>query len=179
MPGSGKGTCTDYLHDTYSWPVVHFGNAMYDELVRQGYDRVKDENWFRKKLRDDHGPAVLAMLVSKKADEYIAGGNKTVVLDGLYSWTEYKYLRDRYSDNLMVIAVAAPRQLRYERILKRRDSHRKYTSVEQIIEREITEIETIEKGGPIAYADYTLVNDTTPETLTNKLDTILKSENTL
>ena len=179
MPGSGKGTCTDYMGEAYRWPVIHFGNAMYDELVKQGYDRVKDENWFRKKLRDDHGPAVLAMLVSNQADEYAANGEKVIVLDGLYSWTEYKYLHSRYGDNLTVIAVTAPRKLRYERILKRQDSYRKYTSVDQIIEREITEIENIEKGGPIAYADYTIVNDSTPEDMKNKLESILKTEDIL
>jgi dephospho-CoA kinase len=179
MPGSGKGTCTDYLSEAHSWPVIHFGNAMYDELLKQGYDSVKDENWFRKKLRDDHGPAVLAMLVSNQADERAAQGEKVIVLDGLYSWTEYKYMHGHYGDNLTVIAVAAPRKLRYERILTRQDSHRKYSGVEQIVEREIAEIENIEKGGPIAYADFTIVNDGAPEDMTNKLDGILKSEGIL
>jgi len=159
MPGSGKGTCTDHISEKYNLPLVHFGDMMYEEVQRRGLDNVKDEKFVREDMRAKEGPAVIAKMVAKKAEGYIANGAHAIVLDGLYSWSEYKYLRDKFGEGLIVIAVAAPRQTRYERVLARTDGHRKYTSAEQVETREIDEIEHLEKGGPIAFADYTLVND--------------------
>lgn len=174
MPGAGKGTCTDYLAKKYDWPVVHFGNMFYAELQRRGLDNVKDENWFRAKLREEEGPAVLAKLVAVEIQRQIEQGQKIVVLDGLYTWTEYKYLHEKFAEDLIVIAVAAPRKLRYQRILNRDDAHRKYRDEKQIWDRDVSEIEKIEKGGPIANADYTLVNDSSQEKLLKDLDKVLE-----
>jgi len=173
MPGSGKGTCTDYLHEKYGWPIVHFGHMFYEEMQRRGLDNVKDENWFRPKLREEQGPDVLAKLAAAKAEALAKDDQTRIVFDGLYTWGEYTYLRQKFGDSLLVIAVTAPRQERYRRILSRHDEHRKYTSAEQIQAREITEIEEIDKGGPIAIADYTLTNDTEPTHMTTRLDAIL------
>ena len=175
MPGSGKGTCTDYLAEKYNYPVVHFGNMVYEEVQRRGLDNVRDEKFVREDMRTQDGSAVLAKHAANKADEYLAAGNESVVFDGLYSWSEFKYLSEKYGNNLLVVAVTAPRQERYERILTRQDSHRKYTSLDQIKERDIAEIENLEKGGPIAFADYTIVNDSTLESMLKKLDEILKA----
>ncbi len=172
MPGSGKGTCTTHLSETYKWPLVHFGNMMYEEVARRGLDIVKDEKFVREDMRKKDGPAVLAKHVAVKAKAYLADDAEAVVLDGLYSWSEYKYLQGEFGDSLVTIAVAAPRKLRYERAAARVDAHRKYTP-EQIAARDIQEIENLEKGGPIAFADYTIVNDESAETLLGKLDTIV------
>jgi dephospho-CoA kinase len=175
MPGSGKGTCTDYLNETHHWPVVHFGNMVYEEVQRRGLDNVKDEIFVREDMRVQDGPAVLAKHVSRKANEYFNKGDEVVVLDGLYSWSEYKFLAETYGDDLVVIAVTAPKKVRRERVLNRKDSHRKYT-LEQLINREIAEIENLEKGGPIAYADFTLTNTGTPENLLSELAKVLAEQ---
>jgi dephospho-CoA kinase len=173
MPGSGKGTCTDYLSSTYNWPTIHFGNMVYDEVQRRGLHNVKDEKFVRRDMREKEGKEVLAKHAKRKADEYAKDGHNIIVFDGLYSWSEYKYLRQEYGDNLIVIATAAPRLLRYDRILKRKDSHRTYNNAQEIIDRETSEIEELEKGGPIANADYTILNDETPEDMLRQLDKIL------
>jgi dephospho-CoA kinase len=172
MPGSGKGTCTDYLHISRSWPVVHFGNMVYEEVQRRGLDNVKDEAFVRKDMRDQDGPAVLAKHVARKVEEYAEKGEEVVVLDGLYSWSEYKFLTEKFGEHITVIAVAAPRKVRHDRVVNRKDSHRTYTH-EQIHARDYSEIETLEKGGPIANADYTLVNDGDKDGLLHGLDQVL------
>ena len=40
-----------------------------------------------------------------KIDNYLKEGN--VVGDGLYSWDEYKILKDKYGDQLIVIRIHA------------------------------------------------------------------------
>lgn len=174
MMGSGKGSCTDYLNRQYNWPVIHFGNMVYEEVQRRGLDNVKDEKFVREDMRAKEGPDVLAKHAARKAQEYIDGGQPTVVLDGLYSWSEYKYLSQTFGDRLIVIAVVAPKKLRYQRILDRKDSHRKYT-LDQIIARDVAELENLEKGAPIAYADYFILNNSTLDAVLNQLDAIVKS----
>lgn len=153
--------------------MLHFGNMVYDEVQRRGLDNVKDEVFVREDMRNKEGRAVLAKHIARKASEYFDKGPETVVLDGLYSWSEYKYLAETFGDQLTVIAIAAPKQVRRQRVFDRKDTHRKYT-MHQLVTREIDEIETLEKGGPIAYADYTIVNDSSPETMLDKLDLVLK-----
>lgn len=180
MPGSGKGTCTDYLTEKYGWPLIHFGNMVYEEVQRRGLDNIKDETFVREDMRAKEGKDVLAKHVGRKADGFIGSGAPVVVLDGLYSWTEYKYLKGKFGDDLITIATTAPRTLRYERILNRKDGHRKYATTEQIMEREVAEIENLEKGGPIAFADYTIVNDSdTAAKLLADLDAILQQANVI
>lgn len=174
MPGSGKGTCTTHVAEKYGVPMFHFGNMVYEEVQRRGLDNVLDERFVREDMRKVDGPAVLAKRVAEKTQAALKDGAKAVALDGLYSWSEYRYLRELFGDDLLVIAIAAPRQERYRRGAERKDDHRKYTP-EQVEARDIEEIENLEKGGPIAIADYTIVNDRAPEDMLNKLDEILGS----
>lgn len=174
MPGSGKGTCTDYLQEKYNWPVAHFGSMVYEEVQRRGLDNVKDEKLVRNDMRAKEGKAVLAKRVAAKADDFIKKGAGVVLLDGLYSWSENKFLTEKYGDRLITIAIAAPKAERYKRNLARNDAHRKYMSKEQLIARDIDEIEDIEKGGPIAFADYTILNDGEPDKLIEHLETLIQ-----
>ena len=172
MPGAGKGTCTTYISEKYGVPLIHFGNMVYEEVQRRGLDNVKDEKFVREDMRKQGGPAVLAHHVARKTKEALDSGAKGVVLDGLYSWSEYKYLHEMFGDDLITIAITAPRALRYERVVNRKDGHRQYTA-EQVKERDIAEIENLEKGGPIAFADYTLVNTGTTDNLLRQVDEVL------
>jgi dephospho-CoA kinase len=82
MAGSGKGTCTDFISQKYSIPIVHFGNMVYEEVERRGLDIVQFEREVREDMRKQEGPAVLAKRAATKAQEYLANGEKAVVLDG-------------------------------------------------------------------------------------------------
>ena len=94
---------------------------------------------------------------------------KNVVLDGLYSWYEYKYLIDKFPD-LKLICVVTDKDLRYERVGKRED---RPFDLEAIRFRDISEIENLFKGGPIAYADYYILNNNGKDDVLNRLQEIL------
>jgi len=174
MPGSGKGTCSDYLSEKYGWPIMHFGNMVYEEVARRGLDNVSDEKAVRKDMRDKEGPAVLAKRIGANIKKLNSKTTPVVLLDGLYSWSEYTFLSETFGDHLLVIAVTAPKSLRRQRVIDRKDSHRNYT-LDQLVSREISEIEDLEKGGPIAYADYTLNNGTNnTNDLFVQLESVLK-----
>lgn len=170
MPGAGKSTCVDHL-TTQNIPAVYFGGVVIEETERR-YGKISEEleRIVREDLRAKEGKEAIAKRIIAKIDSLIGEGHDHIVADGLYSWTEYKLFKERWGDNALVIAVAAPRQVRHERLARR--PVRPLTE-EEATAREYAEIENLEKGGPIANADYTLVNTTAPADLLRQLDEVL------
>ena len=89
---------------------------------------------------------------------------------GLYSWEEYKILKEKF-DNLIIISIVADKNIRYKRIGSRKD---RPFNTNEIKDRDISEIENLAKGGPIAYADYYILNNSNLEDYQNKLEKLLK-----
>ncbi len=155
MSGSGKSVATDYL-ESIGWKKLYFGGITYRLMEEAGVVRTSDgksEKEFREQLRKEHGPACYAKFLEPDIKEALKKGN--VVLDGLYSWYEYQYLIEKFP-NLKLICIVVDKEIRYERVAVR--SNRPFTR-EDIIYRDISEIENLAKGGPIAYSDYYLFNN--------------------
>ena len=68
------------------------------------------------------------------------------------------------------MAVVVPKKLRYKRVGERPE---RPFNLEEIRERDRSEIENLEKGGPIAAADYYILNDSSVEDLQENLQNIL------
>jgi dephospho-CoA kinase len=170
MPGAGKTLVAEHL-SKLSFPVVRFGQIIINELVSRGLPvNPEHEQKIRLELRQLNGMDACA----KKALPLIKSALKergVVVVDGLYSFSEYKRLHEEFGNDLVVIAIAAPRSVRYRRLANRPD---RPFSEEQARQRDYHEIENIEKGGPIAIADYTIVNGDGVDELRNQVDTLLK-----
>ena len=93
------------------------------------------------------------------------------MLDGVYSWTEYVTLKKEFPGELTFVALVLPKKLRYRRVAERPERPFNHT---EIMERDRSEIENLEKGGPIAAADYYILNDGTIEETNVKIDKILE-----
>ncbi len=170
MPGAGKSTLVDHLAEK-DIPSVYFGGITVNEVKRRGLEvNEANEKMVREELRATEGIGVMAKRIIIELEKLFAKGHVTVVADGLYSWTEYKIFKNHFGDDALIIAIAAPRKIRHERLAKR--PIRPLTE-EQVTAREYAEIENIEKGGPIANADFTLVNDKDPYNLINQLENVL------
>lgn len=170
MPGAGKSTCVDYL-TSRGVPSVYFGGIVVDETQRR-FGKVSEalEKQVREELRAKEGKGAVAKRIIAKIEDLVAKGHNLVVADGLYSWTEYKIFKERWGKDAIILAVSAPRSLRHQRLANR--PVRPFTE-QEVTAREYAEIENLEKGGPIANADYTLTNGTTPEDLLKQLQTVL------
>lgn len=174
MPGAGKSTCVDYV-TAQGVPSVYFGGVVVDETQRR-FGRVNEtlEKQVREELREKEGKGAVATRIIAKIEDLIAKGHTRIVADGLYSWTEYKIFKDRWDDNVIIVAISAPRRVRHQRLANR--PVRPFTE-QEVTAREYAEIENLEKGGPIANADYTLVNTGTPEDLIRQFQTLLAETN--
>ncbi len=90
---------------------------------------------------------------------------KKVVIDGLYSWEEYKVLKQQFSE-LFILSIQSSPSTRYAR-LKNREV-RPLTS-EESLSRDFSEIENINKAGPISMAEFTILNEGSKEDLKSEV----------
>ena len=173
MSGSGKSVVVDYLTEK-GYPKVYFGGMIYKEMEKRGIARTEDgesEKKFREEIREKEGKDWVVRQVIGETHDLIDAGQKRIVLDGVYSWTEYVALKHEFPKCLTFIAVVVDKHLRYERVAKR--PGRAFDG-KAIRERDRSEIENLEKGGPIAAADYYILNNGTVEDMHGRLGEILK-----
>ncbi|MBQ3474356.1 AAA family ATPase [Candidatus Saccharibacteria bacterium] len=173
MSGSGKSVVVDYLTEK-GYPKVYFGGMIYKEMEKRGIIRTEDgesEKKFREEIREKEGKDWVVRQVIAETKDLIAAGQKRIILDGVYSWTEYKTLKHEFPKCLTFIAIVVDKKLRYDRVAKRPD---RAFDAAAIRERDRSEIENLEKGGPIAAADYYILNNGTVDEMKSRLDEILK-----
>ncbi|MBR2861946.1 MAG: AAA family ATPase [Bacteroidaceae bacterium] len=173
MSGSGKSVAVDHL-TSLGYPKVYFGGMIYKEMERRGIERTPDgesEKHFREMIRETEGKDWVVKQVIEETKNLIAAGQKRIVLDGVYSWTEYVTLKKEFPGEMIFLALVLPKKLRYKRVAARPERPFNHN---EIMERDRSEIENLEKGGPIAAADYYILNTGTIEETNAKLDEILK-----
>ncbi len=167
LPGVGKSSAVDYL-TSKGYPKVYFGGVVLQALKdAQIDDTPANEKYMREKLRADEGNDVIANRIISQIHGLIEAGQHRIIADGLYSWTEYKVLKHEFPGELTVVAIVAPKHLRHHRLANR--PVRPLTVV-QANERDWSEIENLEKGGPIAIADHIIINSKDLDHLYAQLD---------
>jgi dephospho-CoA kinase len=164
MCGSGKSEAVKYFVDN-GYKRVYFGEVVMNEMKRLGLDvNEKNEKQTRENLRRDFGMGAMAVKSLPAIEEYIKHSN--VVIESLYSWDEYKILNEKFGESFKLLTIYTTKALRYERLSKR--PFRPLTFIESN-SRDINEIEKLDKGGPIAYTDYLVMNNGSLEELNNEL----------
>ena len=170
LAGAGKSVAVDYITEK-GYPKVYFGGIIYAAMNEAGIKITPEsQQKFREDIRAAEGKDFVVKRVIKQTNDLINAGQHHIVLDGLYSWTEYKILKHEYPGELSVVAIVAPKKLRHHRLANRPE--RPFTA-EEANQRDWTEIEGLEKGGPIAIADHFVINNGNLEHLYAQLDGII------
>ena len=170
MPGSGKSICVEHLKNK-GLASVYFGGITIEEVKKRGLDLTpENEKIVREDIRKNQGNDAYAKKIIAEIESLKS--IQPIVVDGLYSWTEYKLFKSTFGDNAVVIAVVSPRNLRHQRLQKR---PKRPLNNDEAKDRDYAEIEHLEKGGPIANADYYLSNTEDMQSLLNSLDVLLES----
>jgi dephospho-CoA kinase len=168
MAGSGKSTVARHL-ERRGWRTIRFGEITMREVEARGLPISEpNEKAVREELRATHGMAAYAKLSLPDITEALDSG--PLLIDGLYSWSEYRYLKDRFGRRMQVVAIFTARALRYARLSRRAERPLTEQEAEQ---RDFAEIENLEKGGPIAIADYTILNNGTEADMLAEVDRLL------
>jgi dephospho-CoA kinase len=178
MPGSGKTEASAILREK-GFGFIRLGQLTLDEVKRRGLEPTEqNERPIREELRKKHGMAAFAVLNFSSIDKLLKNGN--VVVDGLYSWEEYLAFKEKYGRNIHVIAIYASPKTRYERLEKQKYEKekdaamvRRHYTKEEAAGRDRVQLENLHTGGPIAMADYTIINESAKEKLKKEMNAII------
>ncbi len=170
MSGSGKSIASDYL-ESLGFNKIYFGGVVLEQIKERGLEITpENEKKVREDLRREYGMAAMATILLPKIKESYK--KQDTVLDGLYSWDEYLILKEAFKEDLKLICITVDKDIRYERVEKRtiRPLNR-----HEIETRDKVEIENLAKGGPIAIADYYLLNNGSEKDYKTQLNKILET----
>ncbi len=171
LAGSGKSTAVDYLTGK-GYPKVYFGGVIYKAMQEAGIDITwESQQTFREEIRQREGKDFVVKRIIKELHDLISAGQKTIIADGLYTWTEYKALKREFPGELTVVAILTPKHLRHHRLTLRPE---RPLTIEEANARDWAEIENLEKGGPIAMADYFVINDRDETAFQQQLDALCR-----
>jgi dephospho-CoA kinase len=165
MSGAGKSQAGEFFKNK-GLQVLRFGSAVDDGLKADGLPWTPENTArYREKIREELGMAAVAVKMLPKIQKVLKADH-AVVLDGLYSWEEYTFLKEKLPE-LVILCVYAKPEIRYARLSVRKE---RPFSPDEARKRDIHEIEIIHKAGPIAFADYLIKNETTIDAFTEELE---------
>ncbi len=169
LPGAGKTEVMEYIIKKTSWPKVYFGEITFDEMKVRGLDvNEKNEREVREDLRAKFGLLVYAKRIIEKIKNI--SGAQSILVESLYSWEEYLEFKKEFGDSFKVLATYASPDTRIKRLTNRPIRPLKK---EEVISRDYSQIENLHQAGPIARADFTVMNEGGKEDMYRQLDTIL------
>ena len=169
MAGAGKSEVAQVFEEA-GYTRIRFGDVTEEEIKKRGLiGGEANERYIRELLRKEYGMVAYAVLNLPKIEKAMQKSH--VVIDGLYSWEEYTFLKSRLGEAFYVLAVCAPPKVRYARLAER--PVRRLTG-EEARERDQSEIENLNKGGPIAMADYFVLNVSALDALREKARDIVR-----
>ena len=168
MAGAGKSEVAG-LFQKESFAKIRFGDITDAEIKRRGLElNEENERYVRELLRREQGMAAYARLNQPAIDSALK--SRDVVIDGLYSWEEYISLKANYGEDFYVVAVWASPRTRYARLTARPE---RGLTLDEADSRDKTEIENVNKGGPIAMADFTIINESSVDDLRKEVKMII------
>lgn len=171
LPGAGKTETVEYLIKKMNWPRVYFGDATFDEMKRVGLEiNEANERKIREEIREKLGMGAYAILSLPKIKEFLKTSD-IVLVESLYSWEEYIEMKKEFGDSFNTLAIFANPVERINRM-----SHRplRPLSKEDVISRDYAQIENLHQAGPIARADYAIINEGSKEEFYKKIDEVIE-----
>lgn len=169
LAGAGKTESTEHIIKKTSWPRVYLGQAVMDEVKKRGMEISEaNERAVREEMRAKLGMGAMAILNLPAIKKYRESSN--VLIESLYSWEEYTKLKEEFGENFKVLAVYTSFATRVARMKNRPV---RPLNEENLKSRDYSQIENLHQAGPIARADWTIVNEGSREDLYKNLDKIL------
>jgi dephospho-CoA kinase len=170
LPGSGKSEAVKSFVES-GYYRVYFGDVTFDEMKRLDLEiNEKNERATREGIRKEQGMEGYAKLSLPKIKEGLRTVGK-VVIESMYSFEEYKLLKSEFGDDFAVLAITASPATRYKRLEKRLIRPLTQKECEG---RDTAQIENLHQGGPIAMAEFTIINEGSIKDLEENVKQVLE-----
>lgn len=175
--GAGKGTVVDYLVEHKGFTHFSVRDLIIEEVIARGLELNRTNiGATGTDLRRENEPFYFTKTFVERAK---AQGLENVVIESIRAVAEEKYLKEHGG---FVVAVDAPRELRYERIVGR-GSVTDQVSFEEFCHQEDREFTPKDPNDPsqmnfkavMEGADYTLINDQSHMAFREKIEEMLTS----
>lgn len=170
----GKERVIELLKRKFGIYHVRLSDIIHTEMEKkkQNFNRMTMQD-MGNEMRKKYGTHILAML----AIEYL-NKDKKIIVDGIRNPGEVEYLRKKYGKDFILIAVDAPQQLRFERMLKRAKKTDPKTFEEFVVLDKRDQGEGEPEYGQqtkkcIEKADFVIINDGSVEQLEAKVDEVI------
>lgn len=166
MPGSGKEEFVKVAREL-GFEVIRMGDLVREEAKKRGL-HMDDQSvgGLANEEREKHGPGIWAVRALPK----LVG--QRIIIDGIRGIAEIEIYKKAFPTNLFVVSIEASRNIRYERIMRRRRKDATLTK-EQFDERDKRE-----KGWGIdqamADADIVVINEGTLEEFRKEAERVLQ-----
>jgi len=170
LAGAGKTEATEYLLKKTGWPKVYFGQAVVDEAARRGNPGEAGERAVREEFRAKDGMAAMAIANIPAIKSVFE--KSSVIIESLYSWEEYLKMKREFGESFKAVAIFASFPTRAARMKIRPLRPLNETDLQS---RDYSQIENLHQAGPIARADWTIVNEGSKEELFKKIDEVLNN----
>jgi len=170
LPGAGKSVVADILVEK-GLEKIRFGDITDTELKKRGLTNTEEnERAVREQLRKDHGNEAFAKLNLERINSI----KNNIVVDGIYSYEEYEFLKQNTNANIILVAVEAQPEIRHSRLSGR--NIRPFSSSESE-ERDTTQIANLNISKTIEKADLKIINnsDNGTETIKQKLNHLIQN----
>ena len=171
--GAGKNIVREMLASKLGMNRYGFGDLLREESKKRGIEiNRKNLQDLGNQLRKEDGGDILAKRILEKVKN---GG----ILDGINNPQEVKYFRDKLGKEFVLVAIDAPKEMRFRRLVKRgrSDDPKNWKEFEQMDQREngVGEPEYGQHVADcIALADWVIVNDGSLTELERKVDKLAK-----
>jgi len=154
LPGSGKGEAAEVAREE-GVPVVTMGDVVREACRERGLDPAEHHGEVARALREENGPDAIAARSIPMVREHLADSD-TVLVDGLRAPVEAERFDDAFEEAFVLVAVAAPFEVRAERLgaRGRDDSDVDRAALREREERELG----FGMGEAMATADLTVDN---------------------
>lgn len=173
--GAGKGTVVDVLVERKGFTHYSMRDLIVEEIEKRGLEVNRTTmGMVGTDLRRIHEPHYFTKVFMDRARE---AGKENIIIESIRSVAEAENIR---SHGGYIVAVDAPRRIRYERIASR-GTQTDAVTFEEFCEQEDREMTPQDPNDPtqmnmkkiIETADYTLVNEGTLEELQTKIDEMI------
>ena len=170
MCGSGKSVAVDEFVKR-GWKKIYFGEATFIKMKELGLEiNEENERKTRELLRASGDKGIYAKIFLPEIEKCFKKGN--VVIESLYAWSEYKIIKEKFGEAFEVLCIATDAPLRRTRL-----KERAFRPMDEAtsLSRDYSEIENIEKGGPIGIADHYILNNGSMEDFQKEIVNYIES----
>jgi dephospho-CoA kinase len=169
LPGSGKSEVTKHLQELSGWPNIYFGDITFQELRKRNIEPTeRNQKIIREELRKTHGMDAYAKLWLPKIKEL--SKTSSIILESFYTWESYLFMKKHFGEKFLTLGVFASPKVRAIR-MKDRD-HRPLKDPEELMMRDSAQIQNLHQAGPIARADFMIINQGSIEQLHQEVEKI-------